>query len=121
MAGILPHQNWQVADGLALTLGQVAYLLTYRATENTVNGGFVGGGGGNSGEIKLPFCCAQRRVLSERRKDERSKKTRMTTSRHENTHFLEEYTLSVTRLGRGTAEIPKAHRGVDGPAGHSRQ
>ena len=32
-----------------------------------------------------------------------------------------EYTLSVTRLGRGTAEIPKAHRGVDGPAGHSRQ
>ena len=27
-------------------------------------------------------------------KDERLKKTRWTTSRHENTHFLEEYTLS---------------------------
>ena len=27
---------------------------------------------------------------------ERAKKTRLTTSRHENTQFLEEYTLSVT-------------------------
>ena len=35
-----------------MSIGQYAYLLTYRATENTITGGFVGGGGGKVTVIK---------------------------------------------------------------------
>ena len=40
------HKLFVQCSALMQSIGEFAYLLTLRATENTIKGGFVGGGGG---------------------------------------------------------------------------